>query len=104
MLLPQNWLHCSNLEYSCQCYLGQAEFVQKGLARRQVSPLHVSISAALLCLQCPWLNRVYVFFVFDPLDIEVIIRDIVFARGLRTYIREGTHEEETQNRTICVPK
>ena len=29
--------------------LGQAEVIQKGLAWRQVSPLHVSVSAAPLC-------------------------------------------------------
>ena len=82
------------MEYSCQCYLEQAEVVQKGLAWRQVSPLHISVSTTLLCCSVLGL-RGFTFFVFDPLDIEVIIRDIVFARGLRAYIREGTHEEET---------
>ena len=50
----------------------------------------------LLCCVCSVLGSTgFTFFVFDPLDIEVIIRDIVFARGLRTYISESTHEEET---------
>lgn len=50
----------------------------------------------LRCVRSVLGSTGFTFFVFDPLDIEVIIRDMVFARGLRAYIREDTHEEETR--------